>query len=76
MTRKEIELLINAIDSACYCATGEPSGIGEVWNGDLDKLEQHIEFLEIHTEDDEMTESAKELFAAARHILEAIRKAG
>ena len=75
MDKKEIKLLVDAIDSACYCAIGEPSGIGEVWNGDLDRLEQHIEFLEIHAEDDEMTESAKELFAAARHILEAIRKA-
>ena len=74
MTRKEIERLIDAIDIACYCATGEPSGVGEVWDENIDKLEQYIESLEIHTEDNEMTESAKELFAAARHMLEAMRR--
>ena len=74
MNRNEINLLIGAMDSICVVATGEPSGISEVWNGDLDELEEHLEKIEIYAEDEGMTETAKELFAAAHHILEAFRK--
>ena len=75
MNRNEINLLIGAMDSICVVATGEPSGISEVWNGDLDELEEHLEKIEIYAEDEGMNETAKELFAAAHHIIEAIRKA-
>ena len=74
MKRLQTESLINAMDSICYVATGEPSGIGEAWNGDLDELEEHLERIEIYAEDEGMTETAKELFAAAHHIIEAFRK--
>ena len=74
MTRNEINLLIDAMDNICVVATGEPSGISEVWNGDLDELEEHLEKIEIYAEDEGMTETAKELFAAAHHIIEAFRK--
>ena len=74
MNRNEINLLIGAMDSICVVATGEPSGISEVWNGDLDELEEHLEKIEIYAEDEGMTETAKELFAAAHHIIEAFRK--
>ena len=70
----QTETLISAMNSICYVATGEPSGISEVWNGDLDELEEHLEKIEIYAEDEGMTESSKELFKAARHILEAFRK--
>ena len=75
MKRLQTESLIAAMDSICYVATGEPSGISEVWNGDLNELEKHLEKIEIYAEDEGMTETAKELFTAARHILEAIKKA-
>ena len=75
MKRLQTESLISAMDSICCVATGEPSGISEVWNGDLDELEEHLEKIEIYAEDEGMTETAKELFAAAHYILEAIRKA-
>ena len=74
MKRLQTESLINAMESICYVATGEPSGISEVWNGDLDELEEHLEMIEIHAEDEGLTETGKELFAAAHHILEAFRK--
>ena len=74
MNRNEINLLIGAMDSICVVATGEPSGISEVWNGDLDELEEHLEKIEVYAEDEGMTETAKELFAAAHHIIEAFRK--
>ena len=74
MKRLQTESLINAMDSICYVATGEPSGIGEAWNGDLDELEEHLERIEIYAEDEGMTETAKELIAAAHHIIEAFRK--
>ena len=44
------------------------------WNGDLDELEEHLEKIEIYAEDEGMTETAKELFVAAHHIIEAFRK--
>ena len=75
MNQKETNLLIGAMDSICVVATGEPSGISEVWDGDLNELEKHLEKIEIYAEDEGMTETAKELFTAARHILEAIKKA-
>jgi len=74
MKRLQTETLIAAMNSICYVATGEPSGISEVWNGDLDELEEHLEKIEIYAEDEGMTESSKELFAAAHHIIEAFRK--
>ena len=43
MKRLQTESLISAMDSICCVATGEPSGISEVWNGDLDELEEHLE---------------------------------
>ena len=43
MKRLQTESLIAAMNSICYVATGEPSGISEVWNGDLDELEEHLE---------------------------------
>ena len=75
MKRLQTESLISAMDSICCVATGEPSGISEVWNGDLDELEEHLEKIEIYAEDQGMTETTKELFAAAHRILDAIRKA-
>ena len=75
MNRNKINLLIGAMDSICVVATGEPSGISEVWNGDLDELEEHLEKIEIYAEDEVMNETAKELVAAAHHILDGIRKA-
>ena len=75
MKRLQTETLISAMDSICCVATGEPSGISEVWNGDLDELEEHLEKIEIYAEDQGMTETTKELFAAAHRILDAIRKA-
>ena len=75
MKKLQTETLIAALNSICYVATGEPSGISEVWNGDLDELEEHLEKIEIYAEDEGMTETAKGLFAAAHHILDAIRKA-
>ena len=75
MKRLQTETLIAAMNSICYVATGEPSGISEVWNGDLDELEEHLEKIEIYAEDEGMNETAKELFAAAHHILDGIRKA-
>ena len=75
MTRNKINLLIGAMDSICVVATGEPSGISEVWNGDLNELEEHLEKIEIYAEDQGMTETTKELFASAHRILDAIRKA-
>ena len=74
MKRLQTESLISAMDSICCVATGEPSGISEVWNGDLDELEEHLEKIEIYAEDEGMTETAKELFAAVHHIIEAFRK--
>ena len=74
MKKQQLETLISAMDSICVVATGEPSGISEVWNGDLNELEEHLEKIEIYAEDEGMTETAKELFAAAHHILEAFRK--
>ena len=73
MTRNEINLLIDAMDNICVVATGEPSGISEVWNGNLDELEEHLEKIEIYAGDEVMTETAKELFSVAHHILDAIR---
>ena len=75
MKKQQLEILIGAMDSICVVATGEPSGISEVWNGDLNELEEHLEKIEIYAEDEGMTETAKELFAAAHCILDAIRKA-
>ena len=43
MKRMQTETLISAMDNICVVATGEPSGISEVWNGDLDELEEHLE---------------------------------
>ena len=74
MKRLQTESLISAMNSICYVATGEPSGISEIWNGDLDELAEHLEKIEIYAEDEGMTETAKELFAAAHHIIEAYRK--
>ncbi len=75
MKKQQLEILIGAMDSICVVATGEPSGISEVWNGDLDELEEHLEKIEIYAEDEGMTETAKELFATTHRILDAIRKA-
>ena len=75
MKKQQIKILINAMNSICDVATGEPSGIAEIWDGDIDKLEQHLERIEIYAEDEGLTETGKELFEAARHILESIRKA-
>ena len=74
MKKQQLETLISAMDSICVVATGEPSGISEAWNGDLDELEEHLEKIEIYAEDEDMTETAKELFKAAHHIIEAFRK--
>ena len=74
MKKQQIKILINAMNSICYVATGEPSGISEVWNGDLDELEEHLEKIEIYAEDEGMTDTAKERVAAAHHIIEAFRK--
>ena len=74
MKKQQIKILINAMNSICDVATGEPSRIAEIWDGDIDRLEQHLERIEIYAEDEGMTETAKELFAAAHHIVEAIRK--
>ena len=55
MKRLQTETLIAAMNSICYVATGEPSGISEVWNGDLDELEEHLEKIEIYAEDEGMS---------------------
>ena len=75
MKKQQIKILVNAMNSLCNVATGEASGIAEIWDGDIDRLEQHLERIEIYAEDEGLTETGKELFKAARHILEAIRKA-
>ena len=75
MKKQQIKILINAMNNICDVATGEPNGIAEIWDGDIDKLEQHLERIEIYAEDEGLTETGKELFEAARHILESIRKA-
>ena len=74
MTRNEINLLIDAMDNICVIATGEPSGISETWDGNIEKLEQHLERIEIYAEDEGLTETGKDLFVAAHRVLEAIKK--
>ena len=74
MKKQQIKILINAMNSICDVATGEPSGIAEIWDGDIDRLEQHLERIEIYAEDEGLTETGKELFKAAHRIIEAFRK--
>ena len=74
MEKQQLEILIGAMDSICVVATGEPSGIAEVWDGSIEKLEQHLERIEIYAEDEGLTEAGKDLFAAAHRVLEAIKK--
>ena len=75
--KKTRQHLFDAMDAICYHAIGgECCGIGEIAEEDnLDKVEQHLERLEINAEDNgDLNESTKELFQAAHHIIEAIRK--
>ena len=71
MTRRE--LMIDTIGYVCCCAIGN-CGIRRVCGNDIDEIEAYIELLEKLAEMGDITESDRELFAAARHIAKAIQK--
>ena len=74
---KNIDGLIDAMEKICSIALGdasEPCGIGEAWiSGDLDKVERHLERLEIYANDEGLEPGADLLFEAAHNLLEAAK---
>ena len=74
---KNIDGLIEAIGKICAIALGdasEPCGIGEAWiSGDLDKVERHLERIEIYAHDEGLEPGAELIFEAAHNLLTAAK---
>ena len=73
-TTADVKNLLRAICAVCDIASDEESGVLEIWDGNIDTIEQRVERLEFFAEDEGITGFGKELFAAAYHIIGALRE--
>ena len=77
MNQNETNLLIDVIDTLCLIiGKGELGSIHETWDGkNIETIRLYLDNAETEALDrGDMTDTAIELFKAARHILEAFRK--
>ena len=77
MNQNETNLLIDMIDTLCLIiGKGELGSIHETWDGkNIETIRLYLDNAETEALDrGDMTDTAIELFKAARHILEAFRK--